>query len=187
MLKVSGRMGSRTQPRKLDRDGLWDYALRALGQRAHSASEIRQKLARRAAESSFVADTMERLREYGFTDDQRFSETFAATRLQNQGFGRRRVLRDLKAKRVPDQVANAAVDSAYAGTDEQQLIAEFMMKKYRGKDLRVLLQDRKQVASAFRRLQMAGFSAAGALKALRAYSTSAPDDWPEPEEPSDEA
>lgn len=180
-------MASRRQPPKLDREQLWEYALRALGQRAHSASEIRQKLARRAAAFEYVSETMSRLREYGFTDDQRFSESFAASRLQNKGFGQRRVLRDLKAKRVSDQVATAAVESAYAGTDEAELIRAYLAKKYRGKNLRTMLADRGTLASVFRRLQGAGFSSAGALNVLRAYSNAPPEDWPEPEEPIEES
>ena len=36
------------KPRHLDAEGLWNYALRALGGRAHSSGEMREKLGRRA-------------------------------------------------------------------------------------------------------------------------------------------
>jgi regulatory protein len=174
-------MGLRSKPAKLDRDALWEYALRTLGRRAQSASEVRQKLARRAANPADVTEVMTRLREYGFADDQKFSENFASFRLQNQGFGQQRVIRDLRSKRVPEATAKQAVQSAYSGTDEAQLIDSFLARKYRGKDLREFLKEPKNLNSAYRRLRMAGFSSAATLKTLRRFTDSA-EEWDESEE-----
>jgi len=170
------------RPRKLNRDQLWDYALRSLGQRAQSASELRQKLARRAECPDDVTMTMDRLREYGFADDRAFSEAFASSRLNNQSFGSQRVLRDLAAKRVSNTVAAEVVAHTYAETSEPELIDQYLARKYRGKDLREVLADQKRVAQAFRRLRMAGFSAAATLTALRKHASPPPEAWPEPDE-----
>jgi len=97
-------MAPRAKPKKLDENALWNYALRVLGQRAHSAGELKQKLAHRAQSPSVLSATLAKLREYGFTDDAKFSEAFAAVRLQNRGFGRYRVLRDLRSRRVAGRV-----------------------------------------------------------------------------------
>jgi regulatory protein len=175
-------MGEPRRPRKLDRDQLWDYALRSLGQRAQSASELRQKLARRAESPGDIGPTMDRLREYGFANDETFSEAFAATRLNNQGFGSQRVLRDLAAKRVAKTVAADAVARAYADTSETELIERFLTRKYRGKDLREFFADQKRLMQAFRRLRMAGFTAAGSMNALRKHARGTVDEWPEPDE-----
>jgi len=88
-------MGIRNNP-KLDEKSLWDYALRTLSQRAHSAGEIRQKLVKRAQSVQDIDAVLAKLREYGMVDDRRFSEAFASARLQNDGFGRFRVLNDLR-------------------------------------------------------------------------------------------
>ena len=176
-------MGNRSTPAKLDGEALWDYALRSLGRRAQSVSEIRQKLMRRAATPADVNNVLTRLREYGFADDQKFSESFAAVRLQNQGFGQQRVVRDLRAKRVSEIVAKQAVQSAYASTDEAELIAKFLERKYRGKDLREHLKDPKNMNSVYRRLRMAGFGSGHTLKQLRRYSE-AIDEWEETDEES---
>jgi regulatory protein len=161
--------GQRT-PRRLDAAVLWDYALRVLGDRAHSSSELRRKLARRAALPSDVTAVMTKLREYGMADDQKFSESFATARLANTGMGRFRVLRDLRAKNVSATVAEKAVAAAFEGTDEDALAENFLLRKYRGKDLPVFLAEEKNLASAYRRLRTGGFSSAASLKVLKRYS-----------------
>lgn len=163
-------MDTRRPTRKLDSDGLWEYALRILAQRPYSAAELKQKLSRRADSPASVTGAFSKLREYGFADDAKFSETFASSRLQNQGFGRIRVLRDLRAKRVAPSVAQKAIDKTFAGTDEAELARHFLEKKYRGRNLSDLFQEEKQLASAYRRLRTAGFSGRASLTVLKSYS-----------------
>ncbi len=174
-------MAVRGKPKKLDSDALWEYALRILGQRAHSANEVKQKLSRRAASPEDVPAAMAKLREYGLADDKRFSEAFASSRLQNRGFGRFRVLRDLRSKQVGSTVAESAVEKTFAGTDERQLIEKYLERKYRGKDLSDFLREEKNLASAYRRLRTAGFSSGGSLSVLKRYAKEVPD-WEAPEE-----
>ncbi|MGH9581814.1 MAG: regulatory protein RecX [Bryobacteraceae bacterium] len=159
--------------KKFEADGLWEYALRALAQRAHSLGELRRKLASRAASPEDVRATMEKLREYGLADDRRFAEAFSTSRLQNNGFGKLRILRDLRAKNVAAKVAEEAVRKTFDGIDEQELIERFLKRKYRGKDLRELLREPKHLNAAYRRLRMAGFSSAVAVGALRRYAEAA--------------
>ena len=174
-------MPARGQAKKLDAESLWEYALKALGQRAHSAGELRQKLARRAASPADVQNAMAKLQEYGLTDDDKFSEAFASTRLQNQGFGKFRILRDLRSKRVAPAIANTAIAKTFAGTDEHELVQRFLDRKFRGKNLSEFLKEPKNLASAYRRLRTAGFSSSGSLAVLRRYTSSA-DEWNEPED-----
>jgi regulatory protein len=172
-------MGVRRTPKKLDLEELWNYALKVLGQRAHSAVELKGKLAKRAASAADVMHTMRKLQEYGLTDDKKFSEAFAASRLQNQSQGRFRVLRDLRARRVTQNVAAGAVEKVYAGIDESGLIEEFLQRKYRNIDLTTYLKDQKKLASAYRRLRMAGFSSGATLSVLKRYAALV-EEWSEP-------
>src|ERR1035438_7409691 len=50
------------KPRHMDAEGLWIYALRALGGRAHSTGEMREKLARRAERAQDVETVLARLK-----------------------------------------------------------------------------------------------------------------------------
>lgn len=174
-------MAGRGKPKKLDAEGLWEYALRVLGQRAHSTGELRQKLLRRALSVADVDSTLAKLREYELTNDQKFSEAFATARLQNQGFGRFRVLRDLQSRRVGPTIAQRAVEKTFGDLDELALIQRYLDRRYRGKDLAEFLKEEKHLASAYRRLRAAGFTASGSLSVLRRYRHEA-QDWSEPDD-----
>lgn len=171
-------MGIRNNP-KLDEKSLWEYALRVLSQRAYSAGDIKQKLFKRAQSAQDLNAVLTKLQEYGLVDDRRFSEAFASSRLQNDGFGRFRVLNDLRRKRVAPAVAETAVNQAFTGTDELQLVEQFLKRKYRNIDLRQFLKEEKHLASAYRRLRMAGFGSGNSMTVLKRYSQRV-EDWSEP-------
>jgi regulatory protein len=160
-------------PKLLNRDELMEYAGRALSARAQSLGELRARLKRRAARQQDVEEVIARLKQAGLVNDRHFAGSFANWRRDNQGFGKARVLRDLMARRVAPAVAQQAVDSAYRESDEIALIESFLERKYRGKNLGALLADQKQIASAFRRLRGAGFSAGNAIRVLKRYAAEA--------------
>jgi regulatory protein len=156
--------------RLLDLSELWDYALKSAGSRAQSTGEMRTKLKQRAVRSEDVEITIEKLKEYGFLDDKRYAENFAAARLENDGFGRQRALRDLAQRRVSPTVAGEAVEQTYSGQDENALIEAFIRRKYRNADREKLFQEDKDLASAFRRLRLAGFQSGNIVKILKQFA-----------------
>jgi regulatory protein len=147
-----------------------EYAVRTVTGRGLSVSELRRKLLQRAAKREDVDVVLAALKEAGALNDERFAESFAASRLENRGFGRMRVLRDLRARQVGSKVAEEAVTSAFSETDEITLVESYIAKKFRGKDLPVYLAEEKNLASAFRKLRMAGFSPGNSIRALKKYS-----------------
>jgi regulatory protein len=159
-----------TKPRPLEADALWEYALRALARRAHSAGELREKLLRRAARAGDVPGILARLKDYGYLDDRRFAENYAAARLENEGFGKARALQDLRKRRVAPAVAAKAVEKAYGGVEEQRLIEDFLRRKFRGRDLETYLAEPKNLAAAYRRLRGAGFSGGESLRVLKRFA-----------------
>lgn len=152
---------------------LWQFALRTLSGRAHSISELREKLRRRAERIEDVEPILSRLKEHGYLDDRRFADNYAAARLQNQGFGKTRVLRDLRLRRVVPKVAEQAVQQAYSDTDEFELIEKFLQRKYRKVSLPAFLAEPKNLASAYRRLRSAGFSSGNSIRVLKDYAAQA--------------
>lgn len=160
-------------PKKLDAAGLREYAMKTLAGRSLSAGEMRTRLRRRAENADDIDGVLASLREYGFIDDAKLAESFTAARRDSRGFGRQRVLRDLATRRVAPSVARAAVDEAYAGTDEVELIERYLERKYRGRNLPELLQDEKNLASAYRRLRVAGFSSGASIRVLKRYAAQA--------------
>ena len=88
---------SRKPPAPLDIEGLLAYSARVLTARAQTTSELRQKLTRRAAQPGDVDEVIRRLKENGYLNDQRFAESFANWRRDNDGVGKTKVVRDSMA------------------------------------------------------------------------------------------
>jgi regulatory protein len=160
-------------PKLLDSAKLHEYAVRALGSRAHSLGELREKLKRRAEKPEEIDSILLSLKEAGYLNDRRFAEGFAASRLQNEGHGRMRVLRDLRQRRVAPKLAEQVTQQTYGETDETQLVEAYLERRYRGKDLPKFLGEEKNLASAFRRLRYAGFGAGVAIRVLKRYAHAA--------------
>lgn len=160
-------------PKPLDKNGLMAFAAQALSARALTIFELREKLMRRAAEPSDVDEVLARLKESGYLNDQRFSESYASWRRDDGGFGKTRVMRDLMARRVAPAVAKQAAEAAFEGADEVAMIEAFLKRKYRGKDLGALLKEEKHLASAYRKLRAAGFSTGNSIRVLKLYSAQA--------------
>lgn len=168
----------------LDAAALWEYALRVLGGRAHSTGELREKLRGKAERAADVDPTIARLKEYGYLNDRKFAESFAAARLENEGLGRTRVLADLSRRRVAPAVAQQTVGKVYQEVDEQALAEDFVRRKFRMASKLNLFQDQKQMASAYRRLVRAGFRSAAAIAVLKKFARD-PDLLDEFEPPDD--
>ena len=172
--EVTPTMPERSQfrppPRKKDAAKLWDYALRALGRRALTAAEIRQKLKEKAEDAGDIEPVMAKLREYGYLNDERFAEEYANSRKANQSFGKMRVLQDLRGRRVGSEIAAQAVGKIYADTDEVALVEEYIARKFRSYNMIEYLAEPKHLASAYRKLRLAGFSSPVVVKVLKRYS-----------------
>jgi len=157
-------------PQRLDREALLNVALRALGARAHSSGELREKLRRRAEKAGDVDLVLANLKAAGYLNDRRFAESYASARLQNQGLGKMRVLRDLRQRRVGPKLAEQVTEETYRDSNEAQLIEDFLRRKYRGKQLAEFLSEEKNLAAAFRRLRYAGFSAGQSIRVLKKFA-----------------
>lgn len=156
--------------RKLDAKELLDYALKLLGGRALSTSEVRGKLSRKAAEPEDVPGVLSKLKEYGYLDDSRFADSYAAARRDSGNFGKARVARDLRQRRVAPTLADKAAQTAYADVNEEGMVLEWLSRKYRTVDLREYLQDEKHLASAYRKLRYAGFGSSVSVRVLKRYA-----------------
>jgi regulatory protein len=161
---------SRWNPPRLDAAALWDYAVRTLAARAHSSGELRTKLERKAQKRSDVDATLARLKEYRYLDDRKFAESFAAARLENQQFGKNRVLRDLRERRVAPAVAERTVAKVYEQTDEAALIESYVRRHYRSASRDNLFQGEKELAAAYRKLLRAGFSSGNIIRVLKRFA-----------------
>ena len=162
-------MGSK-EPRRLEAGQLWNYALKILGGRAHSTGELREKLRRRAAKAEDVEPMLGRLKDYGYLDDRRYAESYATARLNNDKLGSARVVRDLRQRRVAPGLAEKSVSQAYRDVKEEELIEDWVRRKYRLAAKESLFQEDKDVAGAYRRLLRAGFRGGDILRVLKRFA-----------------
>jgi regulatory protein len=151
-------------------DQLFGYAVKKLSGRAASTGEIRTALAARALEPGDVESVIARLKDYGYLNDARFAESFASARLENEGHGQARVVRDLRRRRVAPEMAQRTVSKVYQGKDECALIEEVVRRKYRSIERQGLFESDKAMASAYGRLLRAGFSSGNSVRVLKKFA-----------------
>lgn len=152
---------------KLSADKLKDYAAGLLAGRALSAAELRRRLRARAARKEDVDEVLRTLSGYGVVDDQRLAASFALNRAESGMMGRGKATAQLRAKGVSATVASQAVEQAYEGRDEVEMVGRYLERKFRGKPLAELLEDKAKMAGVYRRLRTAGFGHSASVEALK--------------------
>ena len=138
---------------------LYDYALGALGRRMRSVSEMRTLLRRKVADRSeyatvLVETVLARLREQALLDDAKYAEVFSGYRRDNEKFGKRRVVNELRTKGVKADVIDSALSETYGEVNEETQAREYMRRKRLKQPT-----NQKETARIFRGLIRAGFSA----------------------------
>src|SRR6266436_9209141 len=146
------------RPRKLDNESeLYQYAVGALGRRMRSVAELKRLLRRRVEEDTEIGQTLvelviRRLKDQGYLSDAKYAEAYSGFRRDNEKFGRRRVVTDLKAKGVHGEVIDKAVDSVYDEVNEEKQARDYLRRKRLQKP-----KNRKEAARVFRQLMRGGF------------------------------
>ena len=158
------------RPRKLDAEAeLYEYAVGALGRRMRSVAELKRLLRQRVEAETEIGQTLvelviRRLKVHGYLSDAKYAAAYSEFRRDNEKFGRRRVITDLKIKGVHGEVLERAVDSVYAEVNEEKQAREYLKRKRLQKP-----KDKKQVARIFRQLMRAGFGTKTILGVLKKW------------------
>ena len=166
---------SNSQKIATDED-LYAAALRALMRRAYSIHEMKEYLARRAADKSGVTVVVTHLREQGYLDDAKYARDYARLHANSRRQGKFRIARELRARGVPDHRIDAALESVFAETDETALVRERIKRKLASLRGSTGAPDQKKIASLYRSLIAAGFSADVIRSEIRAASKTDPDE-----------
>jgi len=137
---------------------LYEYAVNALARRMRSVAELKRLLRRRVDIQTEFGQTLvelviRRLKDQGYLNDARYAAAYSSFRRDNEKFGRRRVVSDLKAKGVHGEIIEKAVDSVYSEVNEELQARQYLRRKRLVKP-----KDQKQVARIFRQLMRAGFA-----------------------------
>ncbi|MBV9341467.1 MAG: RecX family transcriptional regulator [Acidobacteria bacterium] len=148
---------------------LYEYAVNALARRMRTIAELKRMLRRRVDAESEIGQTLvelvtRRLKDQGYLSDLKYAALYSALRRDNEKFGRRRVISDLKAKGVHGEVLDKAVESAFAEVDDQKQAREYLRRKRIERP-----RNQKQAARVFRQLVRAGFRSSTVFQILRKW------------------
>jgi regulatory protein len=166
----------RSSPRKLSTDtDLYTVAINGLARRAYSVYEMRTYLERRAEDKDVVKSVLDRLKHLDYLDDARYARQFVRLHTELRKRGAFRIARDLRARGVPDRYIEAALAEHSPKSNESALVRARLERRI--KLLRGPLDERR-VASLYRSLLRAGFSADTIRRELSALAKKPMDDLP---------
>jgi regulatory protein len=153
-----GMTFSRPKRKQYSEDELYEYAVASLARRMRTVAELKRLMRARVEEpESEYAETLvelviRRLKDQGYLNDSSYAAYYSSMRRDNQKFGRRRVITELKTHGVHASVIDKAVDAAFESVNEEKQARDYLRKKRMEKP-----KDQKQTARIFRQLLRAGF------------------------------
>jgi regulatory protein len=158
------------RPKKLyTEDELYQYAVGSLARRMRSVAELKRLLRRRVEADTELGETLvelivRRLKDQGYLNDARYAAAYSSYRRDNEKFGPRRVITDLKAKGVHGEIINTAISTTYSDINEEKQAREYLRRKRLRKP-----KDQKETARVFRQLMRAGFASKTIFRILKTW------------------
>ena len=112
---------------------LYEYAVGALGRRMRSVAELKRLLRRRVDADELGQTLVElviaRLKEQRYLNDAQYASAYSSLRRENDKFGRRRVITELKSRGVHSEVIEKAIAGAYENVNEEALARAYLRRK----------------------------------------------------------
>jgi regulatory protein len=171
--KPNTRAGTPLTPEER-RQRTFQRAARLLTAKSRSVAELRELLMKgQGADQETVEEVLERLKEYGYLNDERYAFGYASAKVRQRPLGRQRLQRDLLLKRVKKDVAEEALELVFAETPETDLIDRAIEKRLR---LRGRPGNRAEAKSLFDHLLRQGFPFELVAEKVRAASRTDLDD-----------
>ena len=117
---------------------------------------------------TLVELVIRRFKDQEYLSDAKYAAAYSAYRRDNEKFGRRRVVTDLKVKGVHSEVIDAAMESTFGEVNEENQAREYLRRKRMQKP-----KDKKATARIFRQLMRAGFGAKTIFGILKKWDVEA--------------
>ena len=129
-------------------------ALRFVAHRARSEAEVTSYLVRRGYSQAVTEGTLEKLRSFNYLNDERFARDWARSRLENQGYGPKRIEHELETRGIAEALIRAAVRETFGHGVEAEQARLILKNNFKGKTL----EDPKILRRAATFLQRQGYS-----------------------------
>ena len=159
----------RTTRKAYTESTLYDYAVRALARKMRTVAELKRLLRNKAISTenseAMIEAVIRKLKDHKYLNDSQYAALYSRNRKENEKFGKRRVITDLKTKGVHGDVIEAAIAAAYEDSNEEQLARQFLERKRIKKPA-----TQRHAARVFRTLLRAGFSTGTIYKVLKKWN-----------------
>lgn len=108
----------------------------------HCEAEVRQMLERHQVDDADSDAILTHLREQGYVDDYRYCRAFVHDKVAYQGWGRMKLRAALRAKHLPDDAINEAIENIDETVYRRQIERLVNQKRVQDRDrlIRFLLQ-----------------------------------------------
>lgn len=144
-------------------------AVKLLAAKPRSVEELRERLLEKGwTNEEIVGAVLEKLKEYGYLNDERFAFGYASFQVRQKPVGRQRLQRALSLKKVDRETAEEAIKLVFEETPEEDLIDRAIAKRVR---LRGRPETRAETKSLLDHLLRQGFSYELVMRKVRSAST----------------
>jgi len=149
--------------READLRAAFDLALHYLGYRMRTRRQLYDYLMKKGFEEQVIEETLLKMEEYRFLDDEEFALRWIQSRKASQPSGRRKIAYELMNKGVAQDVLESALDSLTEEEEEDQAcrLAEKYSVKYSK------LPDKERIGKISQALLRRGFEWDVISKAIR--------------------
>jgi regulatory protein len=166
------------RPRTIDpekaRQRTFQRAVKLLAAKPRSIEELRERLLEKQWTNETVVDAVvEKLREYGYLNDEQYALGYASFQVRQKPVGRGRLQRALALKKVDRETADQAIKQVFEEMPEEQLIETAIERRVR---LRGRPGTRAETKSLFDHLLRRGFSYDLVMRKVRAVSETSLDE-----------
>ncbi|NOT48928.1 MAG: RecX family transcriptional regulator [Acidobacteria bacterium] len=120
-------------------------AVKLLAAKPRSVGELRERLLEKLwTDEAIVDGVLEKLKEYGYLDDQKFAGDLALSKLRQKPQGKRRLKQSLSQKRLSQEDIASGIESALEKLPESKLIDAAVEKRLRLKGRPETREDTKK-------------------------------------------
>lgn len=122
-----------------------DRAVNLLTYKPRSIKELRERLLEKDwTNEQIVDETIEKLKFYGYVNDEQFAKSFAASQIRQKPVGKRVLKQKLAQKKLDKETVEAALEQALEETPEAEIIERAIAKRLRLKGKPATREDAKK-------------------------------------------
>ncbi|MCU0238950.1 MAG: RecX family transcriptional regulator [Pyrinomonadaceae bacterium] len=154
------RENSEEVPREINpeknRQKTFDRAVNLLTYKPRSINELRERLLEKDwAKEEIVEEVIEKLKFYGYVNDETFAKSFAAAKLREKPIGKRLLQQKLSQKKLDKETISNALEQTFDEIDESEIINRAIAKRLR---IKGKPETREDIKKFFDYLIRQGFS-----------------------------